>query len=207
MAPNPHDNPGYFNQVFFGGMQVPGTIVDIRGLKSVEEWVTVRPIAGTGASKIHKGRLPIENIEVEYAINGYTPDDEKTVLALHSKLILFMRGGSKEIAKPKAMDVTNTSFKDVFVRKIVYKGHTAPVWRVGRWTAIVVVDEYQKAKTLTLAPPEAAILNETDPVPKTEGEIALRGAVTGVWDLQSPMDKPPTGEQLSAMYPGNNGPL
>lgn len=207
MPPNPYDNPSYFNQVIFGGVAVPGTIGDIRGLKSREEWTTVKPIAGTGASKIHKSRPPIENIEIDYSINGYTEADDKAILALHSKFILHMRGSAKIYSKPRAMEVVNTSFKDVFVRQIVYKGHDAPVWRVSKWFATVIVDEYQKAKIAPVGPPEPAILSTTDPVAFTEGEKALERVGGEVWNIQSPADKAPTGAELSAMYPGSNGAL
>lgn len=202
MPVNPVDNRGYYLNILVGGRPFPGQIVKggIRGLGNTEEWTIVRAIAGTGWVQNHKGRKPIEGIEVEVSLDGPNPDAVRAAWQAHYAFVVFIRGAAPpKYSKPKALQITGTPFRGAGVNALVYASHVEPVFDTGSNRVVYKFNEHTKSIPIPIGPPEPAILNETDPTPKTEQEIALRDAVVATRGADGP---PPPVSEISSRYPG-----
>lgn len=199
---DPIHNPGFYSDPEIGGRPLPGKLIDVRGLKSVEEWTTVRPIAGTGWTQTHKGRLPIKGIEIEVSLNAKDDAGVAAAYLEHYAYVMFLRGGKPPpvYSKPPAFVVTYTPFRDVGIQKLVYAGHTAAMFTVGKNIVIYTFDEATKAKLIPIGPPEAAILNETNPNPVTVQGEALVAMVTATRGAQDPREPAVTKSDIEAQY-------
>jgi hypothetical protein len=176
MAPNPIDNPTFYTDIKIGGRLVPGSLKDVRGLKSAEEWLLQKGIGATGASTIWRGRPPIQGIEIEIALNGTTPAETRIIFDLYYAYIKFLK--PKKTAKPPAYVVRNTSFQAVFIDQVVYAGHTSPVFTVDApMTSIITINEFAKPIPILPAVPEAALLNSDTPAPKSVAEAKFAAAL------------------------------
>lgn len=199
MSLNPIDSPGAYIDIRVGGRSFPGPIVKggIRGLKNTHEWSTVRPIAGTGWTQMDKGRPPIKGIEVEIALDA--PSDARRAAAweAHYKFVVFIRGKKPPlISKPPALAVTGAPFKDAGVLAVVYAGHDTPIFDTGRLFVVYRFDEATKSTIIPIGPPEAAILDETNPQPKTIQEGLLVANAEATTGIAVPFDV------MAARYPG-----
>lgn len=177
-GPNPIDDPGYFKDVLIGGRPVPGRIKDITGLESQEEWVQQMAPGINGATKIWRRRKLIEGIKIIIVLNADTEERVKTNFADYFDYIKHLKGGTSVHKKPPAFDVTSTLFKSVFVRKVVYAGHTAPFPRVGPpIECVITVDEYAKGARIPIGPPEPAKIDDSTPQPQDALAAQFQNAV------------------------------
>lgn len=199
--PAPNATPGYYSKILVGGRAPPGEIVDIRIPEAVEEWVTTRPLTGTGWQQIHRGRQPVKGIEIEVSLNA--PSDEEVDIAYgaHYKFVVFIRGKAPPLqSKPPSLGVVHTPLKDVGVRAIVYVKHTAAKFTVGQNKVVYTFDEATTFKLIPVGPPEPAILNEFDPNPTTLNGEALRDIVATTRGAQDPREPAVTVSDLQAQY-------
>lgn len=202
MSLSPNRNRAAYVEIYVGGRALPGPIVKggIRGLKSVEEWSTVRPIAGSGYVQNHKGRQPIKGIEVEISLDRRTLDESDEAWVAHYKFLVFIRGKKPPLpARPPALAVTSAPFYGAGVRSVVYAGHVEPVWDTGPNRVIYIFDEATKSTPIAVGPPEAAILDESNPRPKSMQETAFVAAVQTSFGTTG---TPPTAATISERYPG-----
>lgn len=202
MSLSPITSPGAYTDIEIGGRRFPGTIVKggIRGLKSVEEWSTVRPIAGSGWVQNHKGRQPIKGIEIEISLDASTRDLKDAAWKTHYQFIVFIRGKKPPLPfRPPALQVTGAQFAGAGVRSLVYAGHDEPIWDTGPIRVIYRFDEATKSTPLAIGPPEPAILDESNPNPVTQQEIALTNAVQTTF---GDVGTPPSNATISERYPG-----
>lgn len=176
MAANPIDNKAYYTDILIGGRKVPGTLKDLRGLKTADEWLVQKGIGATGASTIWRGRPPIQGIEIELSLNG--PDDASTraTFDAYYDFIKFLKPAAD--VKPPAYNVTSTPFKSVYVRQLVYAGHTAPLLTVDKpMASVIIVNEFKKPKPILPAVPEAAKLNSDTPSPTSAQQARFVAAL------------------------------
>lgn len=202
---DPITHPGYYLNPLLGGKPFPGPIVKngIRGLKNAEGWTIVRAIAGQGWVANHTGRKPIEGIEVEISLNAADDEEVSRVWRLHYDFVVFIRGKAPPLySRPPSLAVTSTPFNAAGVRAVNYVSHTEPIFDVGVNSVIYTFNETAKSTIVPIGPPEAAILNETNPNPVTQGEINLANAVAATHGPGSPNDSPPSFATLSERYPG-----
>lgn len=201
MPANPIRTPSYYKTVEIGGRVTPGELIAIRNLKSTEEWTTVRPIAGTGYTQTHKGRVPVKGIEVEVCLNARDDAGVAAAWTAHYAFVKHVRGKAPPlISRPRAMVVNNTSFIDVGVRSVVYAGHQAGIFTIGKNTVVYVFDEATKSTLAPVGPPEPAVLNETNPNPTTLQGAALVDIVQTTRGPQDPREPLVTVSDLGAQY-------
>lgn len=199
--PNPIATPGYYGKILIGGRAPPGEIVDIRIPEAPEEWVTTRPLTGTGWQQIHRGRQPVKAIEVEVSLNASDDDGVAAAYGDHYTFVVFVRGKPPPLpSKPPSLGVVHTPLKDVGVRSVVYVKHTPARFTVGKNSVVYTFDEATTFKLIPVGPPEAAVLNEFDPNPTTESGAGLRDIVASTRGAQDPREPPVTVSDLNAEY-------
>lgn len=202
MPLNPIDNPGAFLEIEIGGQPLPGPIAKggLRGLESAEEWQKTRPIAGTGWIQNHKGRVPIEGIEIEVILDAKTKSEAAVLWNRHYKFVVHIRGRKPPLPfKPPALAVRGAPFAGAGVLALVYRGHKEPIFDTGQNRVVYKFDEATKSTPIAVGPPEAAILSDTNPSPKSFQEGALAAAAaTSFGDGAGA----PTYATLSERYPG-----
>jgi hypothetical protein len=175
--PNPIENPSYYTTVVIGSRSTPGYLVDITGLATAEEWVKQNGI-GNIEALVWRRRPLVKGIKVICGLDG--PDDEATIANWKAwySFIAFLKPGGNPMAKPPAYTVTNSQFKGAFIKQVVYAGHTEPIFRLDQAViGEIVLDEYRKPIALPIGPPEAAVINDSDPKPKSAQEAAFADAV------------------------------
>lgn len=202
MPLSPIQNPGAYIDIELGGRTFPGTIIKggIRGLKSVEEWTTTRPIAGSGWVQHHKGRQPIKGIEIEVSLDASNDALKDAAWKAHYQFVLFIRGRKPPLPfKPPALQISGAPFRGAGVIALVYAGHDEPIWDTGPIRVVYRFDEATKSTSFPIETPEPAILDETNPSPKTFQETALVQAVqTSFGDVGTS----PSFATISERYPG-----
>lgn len=176
--PNPIQNPGYYITVLIGGRQTPGYLVDIEGLVTAEEWVKQNGI-GNVEALVWRRRPLIKGIKIKCGLDGATPDETIANYAAWYSYIKYLKPGGNPLAKPPAYSVTNTQFRGAMIKQVVYAGHTEPIYRLNApIVGEIILDEYRKPVALPVGPPEAAIVNDTNPSPRSAQEAAFAAAVT-----------------------------
>jgi len=200
MAVDPITSPGCYLDIRLAGKRFPGAIQSIEGLKNEEELVYQRPVAGTGATVVVRGRKPIESITVTVALHADSPGETSQAWQDHYAFVVFTRGKPPPLPMvKKPLGVTGTSFKDVGVKEVIYKAHTAGVFTVGKNVVQYIFGENAKSKTFAPDVPEPAILDAANPNPKTTQEIALADAASSAWSNDG---TGPTGAEIVAQYSG-----
>lgn len=198
MPVNPVDNRGYYLNLEVGGRRFPGAIVreGVEGLGNTEDWSIVRAIAGTGWQQQHKGRKPIEGIKVKCSLNAATPTLLKQAWIDHYQFVVHIRGAKPpKHVRPRALAATGTPFLGAGVKAVVYAGHTEPLFDTNALLVTYIFNEHTKATLIPIGPPEPAILNDTNPSPKTQQETALVNAVGSITGVPVPFTT------LSERYP------
>lgn len=202
MPVNPIDNPGAYLEIEIGGRALPGPIAKggLRGLESAEEWQKTRPIAGTGWVQNHKGRIPIEGIEIEVILDASNKDEARALWQQHYKFVVFIRGKKPPLPfKPPALQVRGAPFAGAGVLALVYRGHKEPIFDTGQNRVVYKFDEATHSTPIAVGPPEPAILSDTNPSPKSLQETALAAAAaTSFGDGAGA----PSASTLSERYPG-----
>ena len=202
MALSPINNPGAYLDLRVGGRSFPGKIVKggVRGLGNEEEWSTVRPIAGSGWVQNHKGRQPVKGIEIEVSLDAATKEEADARWQAHYKFVVFIRGKKPPLPfKPPALEATGAPFKGSGVLKVVYRGHVEPIFDTGPNRVIYKFDEATKSTPIAVGPPEAAILAEDNPRPRSLQEAALAAAAATSFGTAPGA---PTFATISERYPG-----
>lgn len=199
--PSPITTPGYYSQALLGGRAPPGPIVKLEIPPAVEEWVSTRPLTGTGYQQIWKGRKPIEGIQITVSFNAETDREVDQAYLDHYKYVVFIRGKKPPLpSKPPALGVTNTPLLDQGVRSVVYVSHTPAQFTTGKNEVTYTFNEKSDFKLIPVGPPEAAILNEFDPNPTTLAGEGLRDIVASTRGDQDPREPPVTVSDLNAQY-------
>lgn len=176
MASNPIDNKAYYTDILIGGRKVPGTLKDIRGLKTADEWLVQKGIGATGAATIWRGRPPIQGIEIELSLNGADDDSTRATFDAYYAFVKYLKPSPD--VRPPAYNVTSTPFKSVFVRQVVYGAHTAPLLTVDKpMVSVITVNEFRKPRPILPAVPEAAKLNSDTPSPTSAQQARFVAAL------------------------------
>jgi hypothetical protein len=176
--PNPIQNPAYYTTVIIGSRPTPGYLANIQGLATAEEWVKQNGI-GNIEALVWRRRPLVKGIKVICGLDGATPEETIAHFNALYSYIKYLKPGGNPMAKPPAFTVTNSQFKGAMVKQVVYAGHTEPIFRLNEpIIGELILDEYRKPVALPIGPPEAAIINNTDPKPKSAQEAAFAAAVT-----------------------------
>ncbi len=200
MPLSPVTNPGAFLGIRVGGRAFPGRIVAIRGLEDAIEWTTTRGITGSGWTQVCRGRVPIENIEIDCSFDARTRDEKDAAWKDHYRFVVFARGKKPPLpTKPPALEVYGAHFRAAGVISVVWKGMVEPIFNVGKNVATYRFKENAKSVAFPAEIPEPAILDETNPSPKSFQETALVAAANTSFGTGS---GGPSAATLSERYPG-----
>lgn len=200
MAIDPIRNLAAYRDIRVADRAFPGIILDIRGLESTEEWTTTRAIASSNWTQVHRGRVPIDKIEIDIGLDGPSNDQSSAAWRAWYQFILYIRGGVKPPIpkKPPTLGIRGAMFAGAGVEKVVYMGHVEPIYRTSRNVGTIRFKEAAKSTPLPVEPPEPAILNETNPIPRTAAEAQLDAASRASFG-DAPADRAGV---ISERYPG-----
>ena len=201
MSLNPIDTPGAFRDILIAGRPFPGRIKDIRGLELVIDWNNVKVPELLGWTSRWMGRKLADSIEVDVCYNAETQAQVKANYADHLAFRRHLLGGANPNAKPPGLSVTCALFAAVFIKQIVVKKITSPIFRVGAPIMVTFTfQDYAKGVPIVNAAPEAAKLTDGAPEPKTIAEQTFVDAVAQLNAVQAADAL--SASQIQTRYPG-----
>lgn len=206
MPIDPITNPGAWKDILVGGRRFPGKILDIRNLQSREEINIVRAVSAQGHTMTHRGRIPIgasgnaDNIEIDIGLDAAVMDQRSEAWREWYQFVVFVRGAAPpKPAKPPKLAVRGASFKGAGVLSIMYSGHNEPMFRTSKHMATILFKEGAKSTPWPAEEPEPAILDASNPTPRTAAETMLSAAAATSFGTG---DGAPSTSTLSERYPG-----